>query len=188
MRTNKAIITSALVVPLLAASGGIAYASTTPGGPAPRPGLPSPPRSRPASQQSARCTATTTATGRTSGATSPATTTSSQPPSSRPPGSRQPGTAVTATMTATRAATRRATRATGSTATAPSRAATADTAATGTSMPAFTKSSHPTRMTAPRDAVDLEHPEFGGDSILPRCSCLGGLLSSTVPPPGGTTV
>ena len=34
----------------------------------------------------------------------------------------------------------------------------------------------------------LEHPEFGGDSILPRCSCLGGSLSSTVPPPGGTTI
>jgi len=36
--------------------------------------------------------------------------------------------------------------------------------------------------------VTLEHPGFGGDSILPRCSCLGGPLSSTVPPPGGTTV
>ena len=34
----------------------------------------------------------------------------------------------------------------------------------------------------------VEHPEFGGDSILPRCSCLGGSLSSTVPPPGGTTI
>ena len=34
----------------------------------------------------------------------------------------------------------------------------------------------------------MEHPGFGGDSILPRCSCLGGPLSSTVPPPGGTTV
>ena len=37
-------------------------------------------------------------------------------------------------------------------------------------------------------ADDMEHPEFGGDSILPRCSCLGGPLSSTVPPPGGTTI
>ncbi len=37
-------------------------------------------------------------------------------------------------------------------------------------------------------AHGVEHPEFGGDSILPRCSCLGGPLSSTVPPPGGTTV
>ena len=36
--------------------------------------------------------------------------------------------------------------------------------------------------------IALEHPGFGGDSILPRCSCLGGPLSSTVPPPGGTTV
>jgi len=34
----------------------------------------------------------------------------------------------------------------------------------------------------------MEHPEFGGESILPRCSCLGGPLSSTVPPSGGTTV
>jgi hypothetical protein len=34
MRTKTAIITSALVVPLLAAGGGITYASTTPGSPA----------------------------------------------------------------------------------------------------------------------------------------------------------
>jgi len=40
----------------------------------------------------------------------------------------------------------------------------------------------------PGDWAALEHPGFGGDSILPRCSCLGGPLSSTVPPPGGTTV
>jgi len=40
----------------------------------------------------------------------------------------------------------------------------------------------------PGETSELEHPEFGGDSILPRCSCLGGPLSSTVPPPGGTTV
>ena len=37
-------------------------------------------------------------------------------------------------------------------------------------------------------AAQLEHPGFGGDSILPRCSGLGGPLSSTVPPHGGTTV
>ena len=47
---------------------------------------------------------------------------------------------------------------------------------------------HPGLICPLRQASLLEHPEFGGDSILPRCSCLGGPLSSTVPPPGGTTV
>jgi hypothetical protein len=34
----------------------------------------------------------------------------------------------------------------------------------------------------------VEHPGFGGDSILPRWLLSGWLLPSTVPPPGGTTV
>ena len=34
----------------------------------------------------------------------------------------------------------------------------------------------------------LEHPGFGGDSILPQMLWSGSLLSSTVPPPDGTAV
>ena len=37
-------------------------------------------------------------------------------------------------------------------------------------------------------AVGMEHPGFGGDSILPEMLWSGWPLSSTVPPHGGTTV
>jgi hypothetical protein len=157
MRNKKAII-GALIAPALALTGGVAYASTTSGGPATvtRPAVTA--TVRPHSQQvTVAGHATTVATA--GGAAMPAvagaaTATSGSPPSTRPPGTQPTGTA--AARPATDAT--RDTRVPGSPAATGTRARGVTAATAGTTGPAAAETAGDRRPARHRDG----RPAHGG--------------------------